>query len=427
MPSATLDPGAPLDNTMGALLLGLVFSGILCAWGSPHGSASPVYPSNLCIWTTDGISVLQTALYFTRYQRDPRYLKALVLATLLLDTLHMVLIIHVGAFPLFVSSSTLDGTDTDSYSLSLLDNQLLVSLDLPLYRLAPSNSQSYLLSTSYLPFSEAPALQIVVWSIAVEALPTGLTATLVQSFYAFRVYRISDKNIILTASILLLIGATSGCGIASQSPTPTTAFGVFRYVRSSTFPSLSIHTIIWLIYHWYLIDVQRLAVSINALSTSVDVIITTMLCFMLHRSQTKSLADETILNRLILITINTGLLTSLCAIAALIAIVYSPNTLIYAGFYFCIGRLYSNALLASLNARSVIRGRIRDVDSNFHGRSGTSYYDPRTGTRTNLTAPADIIAATELAMQIERETEIYEDGFYRSRSKAGIPEAQAQS
>ncbi|KAJ6484652.1 hypothetical protein C8R45DRAFT_998917 [Mycena sanguinolenta] len=329
MPSATLDPGAPLDNTMGALLLGLVFSGILY-----------------------GISVLQTALYFTRYQRDPRYLKALVLTTLVLDTLHMVLIIHV------------------------------------VYH--------YLITNYY----EAPTLQIVVWSIAVEALPTGLTATLVQLFYAFRVYRISDKSIILTAFILLLIGATSACGIA---------WVVIALGEPHTYDRLR--------------RLSPLAVSINALSTAADVIITTMLCFVLHRSQTKSLADQTFLNRLILITINTGLLTSLCAVAALVAIVYSPNTLIYAGFYFCIGRLYSNALLASLNARNVIRGQIRDVDSNFYGRSAASYYDTRTGTRTNLTAPADIIAATELAMQIERDSEIYEDRFYRSQSKPGMPES----
>ncbi|KAF8186095.1 hypothetical protein K438DRAFT_1973466 [Mycena galopus ATCC 62051] len=323
MPSATLDPGAPLDNTMGALLLGVVLSAVLY-----------------------GISVLQTTLYFARYRRDPAYLKILVFATLVLDTIHMIAITHVVYY--------------------------------------------YLITNYY----NKPALQIVVWSIAVEALPTGLTATLVQSFYAFRVYRISDKNVLLTVVILLLVGATSGCGIA-------------WVVRALAEP------------HTYdrLRRLSPLAVSINALSTSVDVIITSVLCYMLHQSQTKSLADETFLNRLILITINTGLLTSVCAVASLITIVYSPNTLVYAAFYFCIGRLYSNALLASLNARSVIRGHIRDVDSNFHNR----YYDggARSRTRTtDLTTPADIIAATELAAQLDRdrEAELYPDGFYGNKS-----------
>ncbi|KAI3609778.1 hypothetical protein WG66_007624 [Moniliophthora roreri] len=46
----------------------------------------------------------------------------------------------------------------------------------------------------------------------------------------------------------------------------------------------------------------------------------------------------------------------MCAMASLISLVASPKTLIYALFYFCIGRLYTNSLLVALNARKAIRG-----------------------------------------------------------------------
>jgi len=67
------------------------------------------------------------------------------------------------------------------------------------------------------------------------------------------------------------------------------------------------------------------------------------------------------INRLMLFVVNTGVLTSCCAVASLIALVASPATLIYASFYFCIGRLYTNSLLATLNARQVLTGKVEDV------------------------------------------------------------------
>ncbi|KAJ7257503.1 hypothetical protein B0H12DRAFT_1110980 [Mycena haematopus] len=316
MPSATLDPGAPLGNTMGALVVGLVGSAILY-----------------------GISVWQTASYFTWYRRDPSYLKALVSATLLLDTLHMVLISHV------------------------------------VYH--------YLITNYY----KNATLQVVVWSVTAEALPTSLTAVLVQTFYAFRVYKLSDKSILLTGVILLLVGAASGCGIA---------WVALALSESHTYKRL--------------LRLSPLAISINALSSAADVIITLALCYMLYKSQAKPLANETFLQRVILVTINTGLLTSLCAVAALLSIVCAPNTLIYVSFYFCIGRLYSNTLLATLNSRSVVRGQIRDVDSNLHTK-----FHP------TLTEPAEIVAATELASRMDREADIYSDGFY---AKVGRSESR---
>ncbi|KAK6992922.1 hypothetical protein R3P38DRAFT_3078368 [Favolaschia claudopus] len=312
MPSATLEDGAPLDNTMGALLLGLVGSAVLY-----------------------GISLVQTLLYFTKYRRDPRYIKLLVIATLFFDTVHMGLIIHV------------------------------------VYH--------YLITNFY----KSAALQHIIWSIVVEALPTGLTAVIVQGFYAWRVYKLSDKNILLTGIILVLALATTGCGIA---------WIIFALSAPRTYERL--------------LQITPLTIAINALSTAADIIIAATLCYMLHRARTQSMEDETFVNRMILFTISTGLLTSVFALSALISIVCSSNSLIYAAFYFCIGRLYSNALLASLNARSIIRGHIRDVDSNFHhNRSGSRSRGgvSNSHSQTVLTAPADIVAATELAAHLERE------------------------
>ncbi|KAJ7445545.1 hypothetical protein B0H11DRAFT_2249436 [Mycena galericulata] len=313
MPSATLDPGAALDNTMGSMLLGVILSAVLY-----------------------GISVLQCLFYFTRYDRDPQLLKALVAATVFLDSLHLAFVMHT------------------------------------VYH--------YLITNYY----NNHALEVMV-SVSLEAVPTGVTAALVQSFYAYRVWRMSHHNVLLTGLILILVMATAACGTA----------WVVLALEAQTYERL--------------LRISPLTISINALSTGVDVIITTTLCTMLYQTRPMSLATETMINRLILFTINTGLLTSLCAVASLISLIVSPKTLIYASFYFCIGRLYSNALLASLNARSVIRGQINDIDTNFHNK--TSISRSRLS-RDVFARPAENLTATELSIHINQEMQFYEDRDY---------------
>ncbi|KAJ7906529.1 hypothetical protein B0H13DRAFT_2333368 [Mycena leptocephala] len=136
---ATLELGARLDNTMGSMLLGVVVSAVLY-----------------------GTSLLQCLFYFTRYHRDPFYIRGLVTATLVLDNLHLGLVIHT------------------------------------VYH--------YLISNYY----QNEVLQIMIWSVSLEALPTGVTAALVQSFYAYRVWKVSHHNVFLTGHILVLVLATSG-------------------------------------------------------------------------------------------------------------------------------------------------------------------------------------------------------------------------
>jgi len=62
------------------------------------------------------------------------------------------------------------------------------------------------------------------------------------------------------------------------------------------------------------------------------------------------------INKLIMFSISTGFLTSLDAIAAIVSITLWPHMFACVAFYFCIGRLYCNTLLVTLNARKGLRG-----------------------------------------------------------------------
>jgi hypothetical protein len=105
---------------------------------------------------------------------------------------------------------------------------------------------------------------------------------------------------------------------------------------------------------------KPLSMSVNALAAAGDVLIAVFLCTLLQQSRTGFRRSDTMINKLILFSINTGLLTSICAVMSLISISVWPNTFIYIAFYFCLGRLYCNSLLATLNARKSLRGDSRD-------------------------------------------------------------------
>ncbi|KIP12265.1 hypothetical protein PHLGIDRAFT_328316 [Phlebiopsis gigantea 11061_1 CR5-6] len=70
------------------------------------------------------------------------------------------------------------------------------------------------------------------------------------------------------------------------------------------------------------------------------------------------------INTLLIYIVNTGLLTSIVAVAAVVTSIVMPNNFIFVSIYFVISELYSNSMLTSLNARQ--RLRKHSVASSHH-------------------------------------------------------------
>lgn len=238
--------------------------------------------------TLYGVTCVQTWYYFSRYPSDPWYIKLLVGAVLASDSIHQALITHTV------------------YTYLVTD------------------------------FGIAADLGTLVWSLIVEVLFNGLTALMVQSFLTMRVYRLSNKSIIATLSVLSLV------------------FGEFILVVIYVAKAINMTTFV------ELGTLKPLSMSVNALAAAGDVLIAVFLCTLLQQSRTGFRRSDTMINKLILFSINTGLLTSICAVMSLISITVWDGTFIYIAFYFCLGRLYCNSLLATLNARKSLRGDSRD-------------------------------------------------------------------
>ncbi|KIK04879.1 hypothetical protein K443DRAFT_92257, partial [Laccaria amethystina LaAM-08-1] len=178
----------------------------------------------------------------------------------------------------------------------------------------------------------------LVPTLLVEVIFNGLTTFMVQwqahsplFFLAMRIWRLSDGKVWLIVIIVLLV------------------FGEFGSLSLVAFLELRFTTVTQLEH------LQPLSLSSNALGAAGDIVIAATLCTLLHRSRTGFHRSDTVINKLMVFSVNTGLLTSLCALASLVSTLAWPTTFFYITFFFCIGRLYTNSLLATLNARKKIR------------------------------------------------------------------------
>ncbi|KAJ6539006.1 hypothetical protein B0H19DRAFT_337450 [Mycena capillaripes] len=187
-------------------------------------------------------------------------------------------------------------------------------------------------------YSHPEALSNLVWSILLEVLFNGLIGLIVQSFLTMRVWRLSNRNKALTAVTASLVLAEFGCSVAF------------------TIQSLQLRT-------WKeLGELKGLSMSVNVLGAASDFFIAMILVYYLRRSRTGFKKSDTMITKLIMFSVSTGLLTSICAVASLVSILVWGQTLIYVAFYFSLGRLYFNSVLATLNARKDIRALTDDPE-----------------------------------------------------------------
>ncbi|KAH9475728.1 hypothetical protein JR316_0011287 [Psilocybe cubensis] len=290
--SATLDPSVALDNSMGAMFIGVIVSAVL-----------------------HGITLLQAFTYWNNYKKDVWYLKTLVSITVSFDAIHLVMISHA------VYHHVVSKYHSDKDSLRFITWTVLF---LHFACVSP-----YVLPLN----AKLPELLIYQHNI------------------------VSKRNYWLAGTIFFLILATAGSGTV----------WVILSLQFETYEQL--------------LSITPLTITINALSTVVDVAIAASLCIMLHNARTGFRRSDTIITKLIIFVVNTGVLTTCCAVASLICLIASPKSLIYATFYFCIGRLYTNSFLATLNARN----------------SFTSQIDENTTSRMMGSIPTSVISGHQAA------------------------------
>ncbi|KAH9942134.1 uncharacterized protein BXZ73DRAFT_97559 [Epithele typhae] len=105
-----------------------------------------------------------------------------------------------------------------------------------------------------------------------------------------------------------------------------------------------------------------------------DTLMTTVLVVVLKRNRGGIKQTDSMLNKLILYAINTGLLTTIFNLFALITAIAVPDTFIWIGIEIITMRLYTNSVLAVLNSRQSLKdaGKLSGPVQIMSTRVGTS-------------------------------------------------------
>jgi len=141
----------------------------------------------------------------------------------------------------------------------------------------------------------------------------------------------------------------------------------------------------------------------------VDCIFAISLCILLLRSRTGHKRTDSLMNVLMVYSINTGMITSLAAIICFITYAIMPNKYYYMGVFFILSKLNLNCLLASLNARTPLRDQIGLPSPNISSKSDMTKIGEDLDTDyRSLTDPSH---QPPLAIRIDTITESKLDSF----------------
>ncbi|KAF9069388.1 hypothetical protein BDP27DRAFT_1325557 [Rhodocollybia butyracea] len=161
---------------------------------------------------------------------------------------------------------------------------------------------------------------------AADPLVTVLIACPIQIFMAWRIKIISQSSWLMWIIIIFSISGLIG-GIANAILTVL----INEYSKLHQFKAAVVQ-----------------ALSCTAVT---DILITCSLVWSLWKSRTHVRATDDAITRIIRLTVQTGLITSVSAILDFVLFLASPNTTVNFVWDFSLSKLYTNALLSTLNAR----------------------------------------------------------------------------
>ncbi|KNZ72059.1 hypothetical protein J132_04340 [Termitomyces sp. J132] len=143
-----------------------------------------------------------------------------------------------------------------------------------------------------------------------------------------------------------------------------------RYTSVRRFHLPTQHRLIYMItYRFSLKEFKHFSKISYFLYTSLgsgvaaDLLIAGSLCFSLSQRKTGFKKTDSLVTVLIMYTINTSLLTTICSAACFITYTIWPNEFTFIGIYFSLSKLFLNSLLATLNGRDSLSGKLGGVSN----------------------------------------------------------------
>ncbi|KAJ7882331.1 hypothetical protein B0H13DRAFT_2278353 [Mycena leptocephala] len=215
-----------------------------------------------------GVTCLQVYRYFTKHSaRDSIFLKNFVALLCALDTLNLALVSH------------------SYYSATVIN------------------------------FGDYVKLQTPPWSLLIQMDVGAILSTLVQLFYAFRIYIISNKSLVFPVIIAVCAFANLGMAVTTIQE----GFQVKVYQAMTDIP-----------YYTSTLSIEAVC----------DILVAGAMSYHLLRSKTGIKQTRKAINLLVAYSLNSGALAMVFAICDLGLFVASPSTLVHEVFYLVLVRRF---------------------------------------------------------------------------------------
>ncbi|KAL5478324.1 hypothetical protein ACEPAI_2508 [Sanghuangporus weigelae] len=151
-------------------------------------------------------------------------------------------------------------------------------------------------------------------------------------------------------------------------------------------------------------EVIHVELAMNCIMAFTETMLALVLIYLLWKGRSGIKRTDSIVNRLITYTIGSGLVMALCMIAALIAAQSAPDSFIYLVVDESLPKLYFNCLLASLNSRESLRGRLQNgiggLSLHLEDRSVLSRRAPdQSGSFSKTTSPRAIECRVDIDVE----------------------------
>ncbi|KAF8704394.1 hypothetical protein AX14_014031 [Amanita brunnescens Koide BX004] len=230
------------------------------------------------------------------------------------------------------------------------------------------------------------------WSAITIPIMAGLVSIIVQSFFAWRVFMLRRRSWIFTCSAILILLVALMQGLSAI----VNGVRFYFYQSITDVRGFSTGVIIWLS---------------GSLASDFLIAASMVTILLQHKSNSPFKKTETLITKLIVHTVETGVVTVITATIDLALYLSFPNTFLHIVPAVILGKLYSNIALANLN------GRTRHRVWGDHSALTTSFVG---GETHHLSQRVDADGRTKTIVQISTSITEERDEILKGRRESSV-------
>jgi len=230
-------------------------------------------------------------------------------------------------------------------------------------------------------FGNQGVATLVIPELFVASFFQGFCEVAAQLFYTYRIWKFSNKFWMVPCITIPLMLVQLGFTFANTALTLIHPDIVY------------IQTITYTIY------------VVHSMNLFLDLFFVTAMVFLLSKERQAFKYTQTMVHRLLVLIINTGLVTTIATGLTIVFTAAKPDTFIYAFFNILVASLYGNSVMANLNSRDYVRGRHADyvsgsgiqlsMNPSYAPSSSTTGVRPSKGLVNEVTISQDMIIKTD--------------------------------